>query len=142
MTSPPPFRLEFTPRAAPLSPCAVAAVGDPARELGRRLAALADAALAELTAIAGDELLVVLGEAAALPWVDGAIYLGRDEEAPALLLPCALAPTVPPAALAAAIRARVAPPPIAVVPAPRRLIPCGDARRIERARLAAWQGAR
>ena len=92
-----------------------------------------------IAAVAGNDLIVVLGEATALPWTDGVIYLGRDESAPELLRPTALTPTVPAAVLEAAIR-KVVPKasPVAVMPSPARLIPCGSARSIDRALLAAW----
>jgi hypothetical protein len=141
------IRVTWTPRDAPLVARAVAAVGAPARSLAERLAAFDDAALGALAAVAGeaagDDLLVVLGEAAALPWVDGVVYLGRDDAAPELLLPTALAPSVPPGVLAVAIRAALSVPGlIAVLAAPPRLVPCGVARAIDRGRLAAWREAR
>lgn len=144
------IRVAWIPRDAPLVARAVAAVGAPARALADRLAALDDAALGALDAVAGGaardaagDVLVVLGAAAALPWVDGVVYLGRDDAAPELLLPTALAPSVPPGALALAIRGVVSVPgPIAVLAAPPRLVPCGVARAIDRGRLAAWRGAR
>lgn len=144
------IRVTWTPRDAPLAARAVAAVGAPARALADRLAALDDDALGALAAVASGaavgaagDVLVVLGAVAALPWVDGVVYLGRDDAAPELLLPTALAPSVPPGVLAVAIRAAVsAPGPIAVLAAPPRLVPCGVARAIDRGRLAAWREAR
>ena len=145
------IRVAWRPRDAPLVARAVAAVGAAARALAARLAALDDAALGALAAVAGGdaageagrEVLVVLGEAAALPWVDGEVYHGRDDAAPELLLPTALAPSVPPGVLALAIRAAVScPGPVAVLAAPPRLVPCGVARAIDRGRLAAWREAR
>jgi hypothetical protein len=143
------IRVTWTPRDPPLSVRAVAAVGPAARALADRLAALDDAALGALAAVAstraGDEVLVVLGAAETLPWVDGVAYLGRDDAAPELLLPTALAPSVRPAVLALAIRAVVPHPgPIAVITAlpPPRLVPCGVARAIDRGRLAAWRDVR
>lgn len=145
------IRVAWTPRDAPLVARAVAAVGAAARSLADRLAALDDAALGALAAVAGRgpagdpgrEVVVVLGEPAALPWVDGVVYLGRDDDAPDLLLPTALAPSVPPGVLALAVRAAVSRPgPVAVLAAPPRLVPCGVARAIDRGRLAAWREPR
>lgn len=62
--------------------------------LARRVLAEDDARLANWEGVAGRGLLVLLGASALLPWVDGAVYLGRDAAAPSLLLPCALAPDV------------------------------------------------
>lgn len=129
----------WVPRPAPLAPRAVAAVGDVARALGRRLAQLDDASLGRLAVVASATLLLVLGEQADLPWIDGVTYLGRDDSAPELLLPTALAPSVPPAVLEAAIKARSAgASPIAVLMPSRLIVPCGVARAIDRARLVAW----
>jgi hypothetical protein len=131
------FQVAWTPRDVPLLARAVAACGPAARALGRRLAALDDDALRGLAAVAGDDLLVVLGEE--LPWIDGVLYLGRAESAPDLLLPTALAPTVPPALLEVAIRRLVTrTAPVAVLPDPARLVACGTARAIDRALLERW----
>ena len=129
----------WTPRHPPLPARAVVASGAAAKALGRRVAELDDDAMRPLAAVAGDDVFVVLGDSSALPWVDGVTYLGRDDGAPDLLLPTAVAPTVPAAVLAAAVRMlvpRMAP--VAVLPAPARLVPCGTARAIDRGRLAAW----
>jgi hypothetical protein len=131
--------IHWAPRHTPLVARAVIASGAAAKALGRRLAELADDALHALAAVAGDDLLVVLGDGSALPWIDGVTYLGRDDAAPNLLLPTALAPTVPAFVLEAAIRKRVPrAAPVAVLPAPARLIPCGAARAIDRVQLATW----
>lgn len=134
--------LTWSARAEPLRVRAVAARGDAARALGRRVVALDDVALAALTAVAGDGLLIVLGDE--LPWVDGAVYLGRDPDAPGLLLPTALTPSVPAAvldhALARRLEAAAAGAPLAVLPAPLAIAACGDARAIDRTRLRAWLG--
>lgn len=131
--------VRWTPRSAPLPARAVVASGAAAKALGRRLAELGDESLRVLAAVAGDGLLVVLGDESALPWIDGVTYLGRDESAPDLLLPTALTPTVPAAVLEAAIRSLVPrSAPVAVLPSPPRLINCGAARAIDRDRLRAW----
>ena len=122
-----------------LSARAVLATGAAAKALGRRLSELDDDALGTLQAVAGEQLLVILGDSSSLPWIDGVTYLGRDEVAPELLMPTALEPTVPAAVLEAAIRKQVSrPAPIAVLPSPARLIPCGAARAIDRERLRSW----
>jgi hypothetical protein len=124
---------QWTARAAPLSPRAVAATGDAVRALARRLLDRDDAALARLRGVAGpDAVLVVIGDD--LPWVDGVTYLGWDPEAPTLLVPTALAPTVP-AGLVEAAFARRFPgesSPLAVLPEIGRVVPTGDARPLER----------
>jgi hypothetical protein len=129
--------LAWTPRDPPLSPRAVVGERAAAYALGRRLLERSDPA--GLAAVAGPGLLVVIASGDALPWVDGALYLGADPAAPSLLVPTALTPTVPVAVLELAVRARApAAPPIAVLPSPLRLVPCGAARAVDRDRLAAW----
>lgn len=136
--------LAWTARTVPLTPRAAVATGAAARALGRRLAALSDEALAPLAAVAGPDALVIVGAAGALPWVDGVVYVGRDDAAPALLLPTTLAPTVAAPVVARAVAAWLGARdaqvawPVALVPAPLAIIPCGAARPIERDRLAAW----
>jgi hypothetical protein len=130
-------------REPPLPPVAVAAEGEAALALARRLLDRDDAALARLRGVAGDRLLIVLAAAQDLPWVDGASYLGRDPAAPALLLPTLDAPQVHPALLERALLAKAAgkPPPLAVLLAPPRAVPLGEARGLSRDRLAAWLSA-
>jgi len=126
------------PRDEPLAPAAVAAVGEAARRLAQRLLAGPPGALARLRGVASAALIVLIGEPDALPWVDGARYLGRDERAPALLLPTALAPSVPPALLERALLARAPHGPLAVLLAPPRLVGLAAARPLTSARLRAW----
>ena len=138
--------IEWGPRLHPLVPLAVYARGEAAAALLRRLLARGDAELALLSGVVtaasapGARAVVVLGEAALLPWVDGVVYLGRDQGAPELLLPTALEPRVPAALLEKALLRRnpglVAP--LAVLPAPHSLLlAVGDARPLARARLLA-----
>jgi hypothetical protein len=123
----------------PLSALAVAGVGPVALALARRALASDDAGLSAWRGVAGAGVLVLLGDAERLPWVDGAVYLGRDAAAPALLLPCNLAPDVAPALLERALLAR-APggTPLAVLPRLEWLVPVGAARPVARETLAAW----
>lgn len=62
----------------------------------------------------GEPVLVAMGPAEDLPWVDDAVWLGRDPEAPTLLVPTVLALDPHPALVASAL-ARHRPPPIALV---------------------------
>jgi hypothetical protein len=138
----PRLAVTWAPRPEPLIARAVAATGDAALALGHRLAAQGDAGLARLAAVAGDGILVALASSPHdLPWCDGVVYLGSEPAAPTLLMPTALAPSLPAALLERAVRARLAAAgPIAVLPAPLRLVACGAARAIDRGRLAAWLG--
>ncbi len=131
--------VSWQPRTAPLDPVAVAARGRAARALARRLLLCDDDALARLHGTAAPDLLVVLGDAADLPWVDGAVYLGKDAAAPALLLPTTREPSVPlPLLERAFARAGVAAPPLAVLLDPPLLASTESARPILRSTLEGW----
>ena len=96
--------LEWHPREIPLKPVAVCVQGEPARRMARRLLALDAEALAGLQGVSGAGVLVLLAEADLLPWVDGALYLGREPAAPGLLLPTMLLPSAPLPLLERALR--------------------------------------
>lgn len=134
------MRVSFVPRRLPLSPVAAAGIGPVARRLGARLLELETAHLHRLRGVAGKGLLVILGEAESLPWVDGIAYLGRDPEAPRLLLPTALAPDAPAALLEKALFQRLREPtaPLAVLASPRRIVPVSSALPVDRASLERW----
>jgi hypothetical protein len=135
------FRVAWRPRATPLELVGVMAPGAAAQRLALRLLRNTDEQLACLRGVAGTEMLVVVGAASTLPWVDGVTYLGRDERAPALLLPTHLEPDVALPLLESALLRLCAPrllPPVAVLPAPARLVALGGARPLERALLESW----
>lgn len=136
------LEVRFAPREPPLAPCAVVATGEAARALVARLRVRSD--LRGLRGVAGEDAVVLLGEAEALPWVEGVRYLGRDPQAPGLLLPTTLAPELPPAVLLRALARLVGPPelPVAVLagqPGPLRLVPLGGAMPLDAAALEAWE---
>jgi hypothetical protein len=129
----------WRPRRTPLDPVGVAARGEAARALARRLLVREDEALARLSGAASRELLVVLGDSADLPWVDGAVYLGKDAAAPSLLLPTTREPSVPlPLVERALSRAAEAPPPFAVLLEPPQVASLEAARPILRSTLEQW----
>ena len=134
------MRVAFVPRELPLSPVAAAGAGPVARRLGERLLAADDRHLAALRGAAGRDVLLILGEAESLPWVSGIAYLGNDPSAPRLLLPTTLTPDVPASLFERALFA-LSPAergPLAVLASPRRVVPAGLARRIDRALLERW----
>lgn len=132
--------VRWSQRAEPLEPLAVAGEGPVALALARRVLAEDDARLAGWSGVAGPDILVLLGPAVSLPWVDGAVYLGRDSAAPSLLMPCALAPDVAASLLERALLARTgnAGTPVAVLPSSGHLVSVGPARPVSRAALTAW----
>jgi len=116
--------------------------GDAVRALAQRLLARDDEALSRLSGVASPGLLVVLGETVDLPWVDGAVYLGRDADAPSLFLPTSREPTAPlplvERALLARARTSGTSPPYAVLIDPPLLASTQAARPIVRPVLQAW----
>jgi hypothetical protein len=109
--------------------------------IGRTLAK-SDDELRALNGVVGAELVVLLGPEEALPWVDGAGYLGLDPLAPALLLPTTLEPSVPAdlfeRALLAAHWASELGRPLAVLPDAGSIAALGGALPLARERLLAW----
>lgn len=113
--------VRWLPRPEPLAPAAAMATGAAVRRLAARLLWREDGALARLRGVAGPDLLLLLGPAEELPWIDGVSYLGVDPAAPALLLPTTLAPSVPPALLERALlRGPGREPPLALLVHPGR----------------------
>lgn len=127
--------VRWEPREPPLEPRAVAGWGDVAAALLARLARCGDERLARLTGVAGDGVVVVLGAAEDLPWVDGAIWLGADPEVELLLVPTALRCDVPATWLARRLGGVAGPGPVAVLPAADRVVPLAAARRVDRRAL-------
>ena len=134
------MRIPFVPRPDILDPIAVVGSGSVAAALAQRLLQLADEPLHELRGAAGDDVLVVLGAADRLPWVDGVKYLGRDPNAPRLLLPTTVRPAIATDAFERAIARHVGalPGPWAVLPDVRRVFSVMHAGPIDRDVLSRW----
>jgi hypothetical protein len=132
--------IDWQPRPVPLTPVAVVAEGDAARALARRLLAFEPDSLAQWQGAFYRDNLILLGEETTLPWVDGARYLGRDPEAPSLLLPTNLQPSVPVSLLERALRqqAKGIPPPLIVLPHHKAILSVSAARAIARDTLLRW----
>lgn len=133
----------FRPRSTPLVPAAVAARGEAAVAVARRLLRRTDEDLAKLAGVAAPGLLLVVGAAEDLPWADGVLYLGRDPAAPSLLIPTTFEPDVPVALLERGLlqmHRRLAVP-LALLLDPVAVVGVGSARPIVRGRIAAFAGA-
>jgi hypothetical protein len=76
-------------------PQAAWAVGDAAWRLLTKISAWDAPALQGLQATACQDMLVVLGPMAQLPWVDGVAYAAPSAQAPLLWLPTTHEPNVP-----------------------------------------------
>lgn len=137
----PQIGIRWRQRETALTPVGVAAVGGPARALARRL--LRDdlpLPIDRLRGAAADHALVVLGEAADLPWVDGAVYLGKDVKAGSLLVPTNVAPSVPMDALERALAGRFADiaAPVVVLPADGLVFSAAASLPLSREKIARW----
>jgi hypothetical protein len=134
-------KIHWAPRNMALAPAGVAAVGETARALALRLLRSDFAGqLSRLRGAATEDSILLLGESADLPWVDGAIYLGKDSGARSLLVPTTLAPSVPIDALERALIRRFAElsPPIVVLPVQRRIFSAAPALPLSHPHLARW----
>jgi hypothetical protein len=120
----------------------VVAVGDAVPRLLARLRAYDDDALARLRGVIGVGIVVVLGAADALPWIDGARYIARAPDEPNLLLPTGMRTRLAPQIVLRALLDGTAglKPPIVLVPESRRIVSLADARTIARARLEPSHG--
>jgi hypothetical protein len=134
------MRITFSPRDDIRDPAAVAGLGPAAQALAARLMLLNDDQLAKLRGCAGRGIVAVLGEAKDLPWGDGVTYLGRDPDAPRLLIPTMLRPSVAMDVFERAIARRAAAlsGPWAVLANPLRLFSVADAAILSRGHLIRW----
>jgi hypothetical protein len=134
------FTARFSPRQEVLVPVAAAACGMAARALAERLLRCKDEQLVTLRGAAGRDVLIVTGEAEALPWVDGAVYLGRDPLAPRLLIPAMMQPNIAPDAFERAIARHAAAltPPWAVLIDPPRVFSAAHASAMDRGYIQRW----
>ncbi len=133
-------RVHWLDREPPLAPAALWASALVIPRLVRRLAAADDGERAALSGVAAPGTLVLLGEADALPWVDGAVWLGVDPAAPGLYLPTTRTPDVPLPLFDRALRVALGGTPtlLAAVPEGGRLRVCPlDAARPLSARVLA-----
>lgn len=130
--------IRWSARAEPLRPLAAAARGTAAERVVRRLLTRNDEQLAQLSGVAAEGLVLIVGPQAALPWTDGIMYLGRDPQAAELLLPTAQRPNVPVAMLSRALLSARIVPPLAVLLNPPALVCLAQALPLSRRALEAW----
>lgn len=124
-------------RDPPLTRAAVTAVGPAAHRLAAATTSRLDAGVTGLRAAGSRDRLVVLGDADALPWCDGARYLGWEA---GVLVPTGARPTLPTELLAARAR-RVLDRPGLVVLLPDAVVGSSMPRReVDRTALQAWSG--
>jgi len=85
----------FCRRVDPLDPVCAVGIGAVGRALAMRVRARLSHDGERVSGVVAGDIVLLMGETARLPWVDGVLYLGRDPRAPRLLLPTQLRPSVP-----------------------------------------------
>ncbi len=106
----------------------------------QRLLSADDTTLAVLRAVVAPRLVIVLGPAEALPWVDGVRYLCRAPDEPNLLLPTDTRMRMDAAMVLRAfvLHADRPRPPLVLIPEAREFVSVAAARPIERERVRLW----
>ncbi|UCE02189.1 MAG: hypothetical protein JSW67_13190 [Candidatus Latescibacterota bacterium] len=132
------FEIAWSARAQPLVPAGLVAFDSAARQLVRDLSSREGEWLAPLRIAAGPTAVVVLGEAARLPWADGVTYVGRHPDASTLYLPTHSEPRVPIDLLARAIGRRVSSCNVIVCRNPPMLLPIEASQVLTRELLKHW----
>ncbi|MGW8389896.1 bpX5 domain-containing protein [Pseudoduganella sp. HUAS MS19] len=87
--------MQWLAQEAALAPAGAVACGRAAHALLRQLQLRSDAQRQGLRFVATADMLVLLGDAGQLPWVDGIRYCAASPEAPMLWLPTLLRPGLP-----------------------------------------------
>jgi hypothetical protein len=120
--------LDWSVREEALEPAGlVAAGGSVARAVLATLRAGDTARLRSLSAVATRDMLVLLGPATALPWVDGVRYCAPDPCAPGLWLPTHLAPGLPPDLVQSNLMRRTGGGPLLLWHEPEQVLPLDGA---------------
>ena len=122
--------LAWQRRPEPLAASGMVTAGAATKRLLVRLGLIDEAALAGLTFVATRDLLVLIGAADTLPWVDGARYCAPEPLAQALWLPTTLAPILPAVLLRRAATARVGEHPVLLWNAPEQFLPLQGQRAL------------
>lgn len=136
------MKVEWKARSEPLEVVAVAATGEAARELARRLLERSDDELKRLRGVAWPDGLALEGTFDELPWANGALYFGRVGP---WVLPSNLEPDVPLELWTSALRRSLGDElttPMLVLPGDQVVVSLAQARAVERAKLEAWLAPR
>lgn len=124
--------IAWRPLADPLAPAGLVAGGAVMHAV---LRALAQGEHAALSVVATRDLLVVLGPAPALPWVDGVRYCAPTPDAPGLWLPTQWMPDLPADLVHAALQRRAAQSALLLWNDPGMVLGLDDARPVSAAVL-------
>ncbi len=137
MTGAAPIKIKWRNRHVPLPLSAMIAFGGAAVSLAKSLLSFDDERLKSFQGVGGKQTIFLAGAGENLPWVDGAIYLGRDARLPAALLPTTLEPNIPLELFEQTLKLKFKPlAPFVVLP--ERLVPVGAAKILSRRALEIW----
>jgi len=129
--------LDWQERTPGLPPGGLVAVGPLARALLRELAHRDAAALQGLSLVATRDMLVLLGDAGKLPWLDGVRYCAPDPDVPMLWMPTHLQSVLPPDLVQGAMQRRAPHACWLLWHSPELALPLEGARPVDAA-LLAW----
>lgn len=129
--------LDWQERTPGLMPGGLVAMGPLARALLRELGQRDTAALDGLSLVATRDMLVLLGDADKLPWLDGVRYCAPDPDVPALWMPTHLQTVLPPDLVQGAMLRRAPHARLLLWHAPQLALPLDGARAVDAA-LLAW----
>jgi hypothetical protein len=129
--------LEWKERTPGLPPGGLVAIGPLARALLRELGQRDAAALQGLVLAATRDMLVLLGDAGKLPWLDGVRYCAPDPDVPALWVPTHLQTILPADLVQGAMQRRAPHARLLLWHAPELALPLDGARPVDAA-LLAW----
>jgi len=129
--------LLWTERSEALAPAGMVTAGTVTRRLQTRLSALDGPALARLSVVATRDLLVLMGAADDLPWVNGARYCAPEPAAHSLWVPTNMAPVLPADLIRRSMTGRAGDGALLLWPAPEQFVPLDAARSLTPA-LLGW----
>lgn len=131
------LQVSWQNRLDALEPVALVAFDQAAIELAHKLLSLDDEKLRALQGVSAAKTLFVAGAAAALPWANAVVYLGKDSRAPLILLPTTRIPDVPLDLFERALIAQFPDKsPFAVVE--NKIVQIGEMRPVARAVVQRW----
>ena len=113
----------WRPEAEPPEPMAVIGIGGAARRLFATLRTVAPKQRELLKATANQDVLVVNGAAASLPWASGVLYAAPRTEAPSLWLPTTERPDIALDLLERTLRRRYEQSPLLLLREPAQIVP-------------------
>jgi hypothetical protein len=132
--------LLWTERSEALQPSGMVTAGAVTGRLLARLRTRDEPSLARLSVVATRDLLVLLGAADDLPWVNGARYCAPDPSAHGLWVPTNMTPALPADLIRRSAAARAGDGALLLWPAPEQFLPLGQARSLTPAVLG-WLAA-